>query len=203
MGGTVGKIIAAPLIPFEATASGISDLVTGKPGDIGPGFFNPNTPFGHLWGSSSGGGSASSPAPSSVTPNVPSAPSITPTSGSSPYTSSPFTTQVPGAASSMPGLTGGNTNSGLGANYNIGSLLGGVSGMQPGQTQGASQVIGGIMGTDPYGTQIPLNNIPSTLAGNPSTGAIAPQTLQQILSHYINGQIAPTGYGMFDTGWRG
>ncbi len=75
--------------------------------------------------------------------------------------------------------------------------------MQPGQTQGASQVIGGIMGTDPYGTQIPLNNIPSTLAGNPSTGAIAPQTLQQILNHYINGQIAPTGYGMFDTGWRG
>lgn len=199
--GTIGKIVTSPLIPLEGLSSAVSDLATGKSGDVGQGYFNPNTPFGYLWGGSTGGGSA--PAPTSVNPNIPSAPSTASGSGGSPYTTSPFTTQVPGATSAMPGLTGSNTNSGLGAGYNLGNLLGGVSGMQAGQPKGAAQVLGGILGTDPYGTQIPLSNLPSTFAGNPSLGGISPQTLQQIMTGFVNNQVAPSGYGLFDTGWRG
>ncbi len=148
-------------------------------------------------------GSSVTPMPATV-PNVPNPPASNPSpTTTSPYTGSLHTTSTSNALSSMPGLTGANSVSGLESGYQLGNILGGIAGVQSNSPQGAAQTLGGIMGTDPYGTQIPLNNIPSTLAGNPSTGAIAPQTLQQILSHYINGQIAPTGYGMFDTGWRG
>lgn len=158
----------------------------------------------------SGWSMAPKPGPSPSSPSSPSAPKpSTPSTSSStsstvsPYTGPVDTTQVSNAISSMPGLIAGNTNSGLGSGYNnLSNILGGISGMSN-QPKGASGVIGGIMGTDPYGTAIPLTNLPSTFAGNPSLGGVSPQTFQQILNNYINGQIAPTGYGTFDTGWRG
>lgn len=188
-------------------ATGFQNVISTPVGSAANGFASDFSKFGENAFSGWGMGGHKGPSPTNPSPPssipFPSSPVASSPNTSSPYTGALDTTSTSNALSSMPGLTGANSISGLGSGYQLGNILGGMAGVQSNSPQGAAQTLGGIMGTDPYGTQIPLNNIPSTLAGNPSTGAIAPQTLQQILNNYINGQIAPTGYGMFDTGWRG